>query len=279
MGICTKNEPRKKFNETTNNNINDISDQEMWEAFTEINQQKQINQMYIQQQYNLFQNYCSSNGLNSNDHDSFIKFRNGINNEKMAPLTVQTSINNQTNNSLNQYDLDNNYYNNTISSGLSNYSYILTNNLNSSIYNSNNFSNNNMNNSENNNTYLDTNPYLTNKTNNNDIYVKGELTPVLPRKSYNDNLIDNESNKIMNIILTKPTGGRIILALPGNTTINDMFKKYLDKLNLPYSHLGQDLIFLHNGKQIDPFSQLTLFPTFKSNITITVLDREVVNGG
>ena len=279
MGICTKNEQRKKFNETTNNNINGISDQEMWEAFTEINQQKQIKQMYIQQQYNLFQNYCSSNGLNSNDHDSFIKFRNGINNEKIAPLTVQTSINNQTNNSLNQYDLDNNYYNNTIGSGLSNYSYILTNNLNSSIYNSNNFSNNNMNNSENNNTYLDTNPYLTNKTNNNDIYVKGELTPLLPRKSYNDNLIDNESNKIMNIILTKPTGGRIILALPGNTTINDMFKKYLDKLNLPYSHLGQDLIFLHNGKQIDPFSQLTLFPTFKSNITITVLDREVVNGG
>ena len=46
MGICTKNEPRKKFNETTNN-VNDISDQEMWEAFTEINQQKQIKQMYI----------------------------------------------------------------------------------------------------------------------------------------------------------------------------------------------------------------------------------------
>ena len=279
MGICTKNEQRKKFNETTNNNINDISDQEMWEAFTEINQQKQINQMYIQQQYNLFQNYCSSNGLNSNDHDSFVKFRNGINNEKMAPLTVQTSINNQTNNSLNQYDLDNNYYNNTISSGLSNYSYILTNNLNSSIYNSNNFSNNNMNNSENNNTYLDTNPYLTNKTNNNDIYVKGELTPLLPRKSYNDNLIDNESNKIMNIILTKPTGGRIILALPGNTTINDMFKKYLDKLQLPYNHLGKDLQFICNSKRVDPFSKSTIFSIFSDGILITVYKQGELLGG
>ena len=278
MGICTKNEPRKKFYETTNN-VNDISDQEMWEAFTKINQQKQIKEMYIQQQYNLFQNYCSSNGLNSNDHDSFVKFRNGINNEKIAPLTVQTSINNQPNNNLYQYDLDNNYYNNTIGSGLSNYSYILTNNSNSSIYKSNNFSNNNMNNNENNNNFLDTNPYLTNKTNNNDIYVKGELTPLLPRKSYNDNLIDNESNKIMNIMLTKPTGGRIILALPGNTTINDMFKKYLDKLQLPYNHLGKDLQFICNSKRVDPFSKSTIFSTFSDGILITVYKQGELLGG
>ena len=91
--------------------------------------------------------------------------------------------------------------------------------------------------------------------------------------------VNTSGSNIMDIIIATSSGFKVNLVLPGNTTINDMFKKYLDKLNLPYSHLGQDLIFLHNGKQIDPFSQLTLFPTFKSNITITVLDREVVNGG
>ena len=117
-----------------------------------------------------------------------------------------------------------------------------------------------------------------NSTNNSDVYVKGDLSPVLPRKDTPDFVTSIGSN-MMNITIESSAHYVMHLVLPGNTTINGMFKKYLDRLSLPYSHLGKDLAFLYNGKQIDPFSQLTLFPTFKSNITITVLDREVVNGG
>ena len=107
---------------------------------------------------------------------------------------------------------------------------------------------------------------------------KAEPIEILGRSEHIE-FVNTSGSNIMDIIIATSSGFKVNLVLPGNTTINDMFKKYLDKLNLPYSHLGQDLIFLYNGKQIDPFSQLTLFPTFKSNITITVLDREVVNGG
>ena len=106
---------------------------------------------------------------------------------------------------------------------------------------------------------------------------RGQI-PLIPRNDSPDFVTANEGN-MMNIILKSTVGIDVHLALPGNTTINDMFKKYLDRLKLPYSHLGKDLIFLYNGKKIDPFSQLTIFPTLKNNINITVFDQGGVIGG
>ena len=85
----------------------------------------------------------------------------------------------------------------------------------------------------------------------------------------------------MNIFFKSSSGNTVPLSLPGNTTINEMLKKYLDRLKLPYSHLGKDLAFLYDGKQINPFSQMTIFSTFKKQYinSITVFEQRGVIGG
>ena len=107
------------------------------------------------------------------------------------------------------------------------------------------------------------------------------LTLVILLNTNISNITNGKSTKdiIMNIIIRSSSGNTVPLSLPGNTTINEMLKKYLDRLKLPYSHLGKDLAFLYNGKQIDPFSQMTIFSTFKKQyIDITVLEQGVIGG-
>ena len=240
MGICNskKDEPKKELNEISNN-VNDSSTQDMWDFFKKMNQQKQF-----VQQYNLFQNFCSSNGLNSNDYDSFVKFKFCISNSKMTLSSPQNPINSFSNNN---YSVSNIYNDN------------LNNNIHNNGYNNN---------------------YLNNYTTDNGYYISvpRDQIPIIPR---NDSpyFISGNEGKMMNIILKSNAGIDVHLALPGNTTINGMFKKYLDRLKLPYSHLGKDLVFLYNGKEMDPFSQLTIFPTLKNNINIIVFDQGGVIGG
>ena len=220
-----------KFNNNNNNsqnnetntklyNNNNLSYLEVWDAFIKINQQKQMQEMYILQQYNLFYNFCSLNGLNPMDYNSFVKFNycvNGI----IIPPSPQTPFNNQPNNNIYQYGFNN-------------------------CYNNDNGYNN----------HLNSNTNISNITN-------GKSTKDI----------------IMNIFFKSSSGYTVLLTLPENTTINDMFKKYLDELQLPYSHLGKDLVFLYNGKRMDPFSQMTIFSTLKNNINITVLEQGGVIGG
>ena len=71
----------------------------------------------------------------------------------------------------------------------------------------------------------------------------------------------------------------INLALPGNTTVNDMFKKFLDRLQLPYSHLGKKIKFIYNSRNVDPFSQMSIFSTFINNAKITAYEPGGVIGG
>ena len=222
-GANTKYNNNNSQNNGTNTklyNNNNLSYLEVWDAFIKINQQKQMQEMYILQQYNLFYNFCSLNGLNPMDYNSFVKFNycvNGI----IIPPSPQTPFNNQPNNNIYQYGFNN-------------------------CYNNDNGYNN----------HLNSNTNISNITN-------GKSTKDI----------------IMNIFFKSSSGNTLLLTLPGNTTINDMFKKYLDRLSLPYSHLGKDLVFLYNGKSMDPFSQMTIFSTLKNNINITVLEQGGLIGG
>ena len=99
-GANTKfnNNNNSQNNETNTKlyNNNNLSYLEVWDAFIKINQQKQMQEMYILQQYNLFYNFCSLNGLNPMDYNSFVKFNycvNGI----IIPPSPQTPFNNQPN--------------------------------------------------------------------------------------------------------------------------------------------------------------------------------------
>ena len=53
---------------------------------------------------------------------------------------------------------------------------------------------------------------------------------------------------------------------------NSRFKKYMDKLNLPYHHLGVNIQFSYFGKILDPFSQVLIGNVLLNSQRIEVLD-------
>ena len=107
---------------------------------------------------------------------------------------------------------------------------------------------------------------------------KAEPIGMLGRSEHIE-FVNTSGSNIMDIIIATSSGFKVNLVLPGNTTINDMFKKYLDKLQLPYNHLGKDLQFICNSKRVDPFSKSTIFSTFSDGILITVYKRGELLGG
>ena len=125
------------------------------------------------------------------------------------------------------------------------------------------------------NNFPNNNSYTGISTINTHFYAKDVLTPIFPMKSYTDNRI----NEIMSIGIKTTSGFHIFLSLPGNTTVNDMIKKYLDKLQLPYSLLGKKIKFIYNGNFIDPFSQLPIFSTFRDGSVITTFELRTTIGG
>ena len=71
-----------------------------------------------------------------------------------------------------------------------------------------------------------------------------------------DNLIHIEEPNEESIELTFiASGQKINLSVPGNYTIEEMVKSFMDKIGLPYNHLENDIIFNYNGEKVDPISQ------------------------
>jgi len=60
----------------------------------------------------------------------------------------------------------------------------------------------------------------------------------------------NNQNKI-NIVFQANTGLKLILQFPPNITIRDMIKLYMNKLQLSEGYIGNQVIFLLNGQQMD----------------------------
>ena len=114
----------------------------------------------------------------------------------------------------------------------------------------------------------------------NEPYVHGgNLTPILPRT---DQVIKPNNNEIkpnmMNVTLKASSGLTVILAIPGNITVNEMFKRYMDRIGLPYSHLGTSLQFLYDGSKMNVFSNEPVSLALKNYASITVFDQGGVIG-
>ena len=109
------------------------------------------------------------------------------------------------------------------------------------------------------------------------------LTELLPRQSKQLYVEPKENEKsfpnLMNIILKTSFEYQVMLSLPGNTTIKEMFERYMQKLNLPIEHLEKDLVFLFDGRKVDPFSNEPISSKFRNNIFIIVLDQGGIIGG
>ena len=77
---------------------------------------------------------------------------------------------------------------------------------------------------------------------------------------------------IINITFLESTGKRVIITMNRNKTIENLFKEYANKANLPVELLGKDFMFEYNGLTLDHKSQSIIGRMFRNNGVITVHD-------
>ena len=255
--------------------------QEMQSAFKIIQQQQQ-QQMWYQQQYNQFIIFCNLRGLNPNDQNSFTLFYQQMTGQAAPPNPAYNpspspSFNQPHNPPYNPYPSPPfNQPHNPPYNPSPNPSFNQPHNPPYNPSPSSSF------NQPHNPPYNP--PHSNPAVNQNEPYVHGELKEKLPRGEQTlyvkpDQNYNKNPSAFINISLKASSGLNVILAVPGNITIHEMFKKYMDRLGLPYNYLGKDLQFLYNGNKIDPFSNQTVSSKFTNGINITVFDQGGVIGG
>ena len=114
--------------------------------------------------------------------------------------------------------------------------------------------------------------------------INDELKPKIPRGDYEvyEGPKDTKDPNFMNIVFELSTGFKVNFTLPKTTTVNELIKKYMDRLKLPYEHLEKDIEFIFGGQKIDPYSKKSIFTSFYNNnnsVRVTVFDKGSVIGG
>ena len=97
---------------------------------------------------------------------------------------------------------------------------------------------------------------------------------------FTDNLGKTNNNIMANIHLIASSGLKVLLNVPKDITMKELFRLYVKKLGISPKHLGKDIIFIYNAEAIDineqkKFSQLVKGST---TMTITVIDQNNVIG-
>ena len=108
----------------------------------------------------------------------------------------------------------------------------------------------------------------------NEPYIHGGDLHELHPKPDNSSYINQNPSDIINIAFK--AGSRyndVILTIPGNITIREMFQRYVEKLGISQNALQGTLQFLYNGAKIDTFSNDLVCNHFKNGINITVFDQ------
>ena len=113
---------------------------------------------------------------------------------------------------------------------------------------------------------------------------------VIPRPDYIDlkekqnlnqtiyiNCPDTNDN-IINILFQANTGLQLLMSFSRNTTIKDILKAYMNKLQLSENYIGDQVIFLFSGHQLDKNSTNIIGNKYKDHMLITVIDQGGVIG-
>ena len=116
------------------------------------------------------------------------------------------------------------------------------------VPNNNNFTNTNFNNTPTPNT-ININSNQNNQVNSNN----GEPQSLLPE---NIKMIGEivHSDNVVNAIFEASTGSRAVIHIKESTTIKEAIEKYAEKIKLNQKYIGKEVIFVLNGKKLDPFS-------------------------
>ena len=224
--------------------------------FNQMNSPMPINQNYNSpfinmnpmQMYNMY-NFCMSQ-----------IYQNNLNN--------MTQMNNVGGNNPNNNFHNNNFPNNNFPN----------NNFPNNNFPNNNFPNNNF---PNNNFPNNNFPGGMNTSGNNMIISGNNLKELLPREDktiYDSPNKRNNSQDIINIALNASTGLKVIIPISITATLEDLFKRYAEKVNLPENALGTKIVFLFSGGKIDPFSKEQIGTHFKNGAIITVFDQGGIIG-
>ena len=113
---------------------------------------------------------------------------------------------------------------------------------------------------------------------------------VIPRPDYIDlkekqnlnqtiyiNCPDTNDN-IINILFQANTGLQLLMSFSRNTTIKDILKAYMNKLQLSENYIGDQVIFLFSGNKLDKNSTNIIGNKYKDHMLITVIDQGGVIG-
>jgi hypothetical protein len=81
----------------------------------------------------------------------------------------------------------------------------------------------------------------------------GEPQPLLPE---NDEMIGKiiNSKGIINVFFEASTGSIAVININKDTPIKEAIEKYAEKIHLNKKYIGKEVIFVLNGKKLDPFS-------------------------
>ena len=264
--------------QNNNNNSNtdlDLNDPKVQEMM------KKCMAFVMQNMNNGNMNNMNMNNMNMNNMN-MMNMMNNMYNNNMNGMNFNNMNMNMMNMMMNNMYNNNNMFNNIATNfgNMNNPNINMNNNnmansMNNLGQNNNNFNVQN-NNNINNMAFSSGNVNTINNVNNNQ-----EPKELLPRndKVMKDNtLVSNNGNQpIVNIAFDASTGSKVIISAPKNTTIKDLIKQYIKKINISENHIGKDIIFLFNGEKMNPHSEKTLqdFPFFA---VITVFDQNNVIG-
>ena len=114
--------------------------------------------------------------------------------------------------------------------------------------------------------------------NNNDIYVPDseELKVIAPNPDQSAYIPSNQPGNINIMFKGGSNFGDVMISIPENITIKEMFERYFQRLGLSLD-LRKSLQFLYNGCKLDIYSNDLVSSKFKNGLNITVFDeREVI---
>jgi hypothetical protein len=236
-----------------------------------------------------------NNMYNNNNMNLMYNNMNAMNPGQMDLMTFQRIWNymwSDIYNRLSAYNFQRNNMN--FNSNMNNINF--NNNIcnNNNIYNNNNlnfnrninFNNgNNFNNNYNNNMNYNNNNVGNNRinfnNNNTTTYTNNKFKILLPRedKTEYETNIKNNNNNIINIALKASSGLQIIIATSVNTTIEELLKIYVKKIQLPESVINNDIVFLFDGEKLEAHSKVEVGNMFTNGAIITVIDVGGIIGG
>ena len=104
-----------------------------------------------------------------------------------------------------------------------------------------------------------------------------ELVPRnMPNFNVNEALDPNQN--IINITFKVSTGHQANMAVNGNISIEQLIKKYVQKLNLPENVIGKDIMFIYNGEQLNPKLKEEVNIKFANGGLVSVYDVNNIIG-